>query len=305
LKEVSVSLVLGIANTSHDSSAALFRDGRLIAAISEERLSRIKCDGGAIPQRAIDSVLALAGAKRTDVDAIGLIHANYPEEYFARPSALKELERKLSRMRRKLAGGEGRIIWSNHVLKEARDAGVPVETLFRQSLFLEREGFRPDARTAFFDHHDIHAILAAFYSGFGDCTTLTMDGEGDLGECHTSGVFRNGKLERRHVTVGLARSAGHFYMAITQLLGFRPLRHEGKVLGLAAFGDPKPLHAAFTKALRLASDGATLASDFASDDECYEHLKSAIQGYTREQVAAAAQQVLEDTVVPLVRRASP
>ena len=297
-----MSLVLGIANTSHDSSAALFRDGRLVAAISEERLSRIKCDGGAIPERAIDGVLQEAGATRRDVTAIGLIYADFPEEYFIRPNALKELERKLSRLRRRLVGGgENRMVWANHVLKEAMAAGVPMEQCFRRELFLEREGFDKATRIAFFDHHDIHAHLAAFYSGFGDCSVITMDGEGDLEECHTSSLFRGGRHQRCHVTTGVANSAGHFYMAITQLLGFRPLRHEGKVLGLAAFGDPKPLYETFSKALRLSPEGTRLLSDFRGDDERFDYLKRAIQGFSREQVAAAAQQVLEDTVVPLAR----
>lgn len=298
-----MSLVLGIANTSHDSSAAVFRNGHLVAAISEERLSRIKCDGGNIPQRAIDAVLAQAGASRRDVTHIGLVYAYFPEEYFVRPSIAKELERKLSRLRCRLLGRntKERMLWVNHILKQSKRLGIHTESLFRRKLFLNDEGFHPNAVIRFFDHHDIHAALAAYYSGFSRCSVVTMDGEGDMEECHTSQVFASGKLARHHITTGVSMSAGHFYMAITQLLGFRPLRHEGKVLGLAAHGDPTPLMADFRKALRLSTDGCHLESDFPGDDERYEYIRSRIQNHSREVIAAAAQQTLEDTVVPLVR----
>ena len=64
-----MSVVLGIAS-SHDASACLFRDGRLVAAVSEERISRIKCDGGHLPNLAIDACLAQAALKRSDVDHV-------------------------------------------------------------------------------------------------------------------------------------------------------------------------------------------------------------------------------------------
>ena len=83
-----------------------------------------------------------------------------------------------------------------------------------------------------------------------------------------------------------------------------PLRHEGKVLGLAAYGDGQPLLQPFSRALRLV-DQTRLASDFVGTERPEEarkdFLRSAIAGHSRETVAAATQQTFEGVILPLVR----
>ncbi len=300
-----MSIVLGISCTSHDSSAALFVDGILIASVAEERLDRIKCSGKKLPQLAIDEVLRIGNLSRRDVTHVGLISGFYPEEYFAWLSPGKELWRKLKRTSRRLRGKPTEIVWTCHNDREARNAGVTLESRIRKELLLTHEGFRSDAQVSLHSHHGAHAVLAGFYSGFDQCLVVTADGFGDLDEAHTSGIYRDGAIEQLSITNGIGRSAGLFYMAITELLGFRPVRHEGKVLGLAAFGNPRPLHASFTRALRLESDGMTFTSDFKDEKAAHQdrmaHLKKSIEGHTRENIAAAAQQVLEDAYVGHVR----
>lgn len=297
--------ILGIA-PSHDASAVLFRDGTLVAAIAEERLTRIKGDGGRLPGRAIDAVLEAGGIGRGDVDHLALIAGRLPDAYFRRPTFWKELERGVSRLRRRLGGAPPRATSVVNLQKNLRSRGLDtaLEPWLRQRRFLAREGFRSEATVRFFDHHETHAILAAFYSGFEEAAVITMDGEGDLDIHHTSSVYRRQTLERCHLTDAPGTSAGKFYMHVTALLGFRPLRHEGKVLGLAAFGDPEPLYTAFARALRRGSDGRTLDSDFRGLDRAEarrrDYLRDLIKGHPREDVAAAAQKVLEDAVVPLV-----
>ncbi len=120
-----MSLVLGLAS-SHDASACVFRDGVLVAAIAEERLSRIKCDGGRLPHRAIDRVLAMAGANRRDVDLIASIYGHFPEAYFRRETAAKEIERQVSRLAKKLQGRESETQFSSsNLLKHLKRTGEP------------------------------------------------------------------------------------------------------------------------------------------------------------------------------------
>lgn len=299
--------VLGISSTGHDSSAALFVDGRLVAAISEERLSRVKCEGRAIPSRAIDNVLGQAGLTRRDVTHIGLLCGFFPETDFWYLDPLKEMERRLSRLRRRLSGAGPRSESAVGYFREASRRGKTLADCFRRDEFLAREGFRSDVQVRFSAHHEIHAVLAGFYSGFGTATVITMDGYGDNHETHTTNSYRHGRMECLHTSYGTGQSAGIFYQTITELLGFRPLRHEGKVLGLAAFGAPGALADPFRRALRLAPDGARLESDFPDlRDGARQRslfLKDAIVGHSRETVAAAAQSILEETVVPLVRNA--
>jgi carbamoyltransferase len=286
----------------------VFRDGELVAAISEERLSRIKTDGSRLPGLAIDAVLAMAGATRRDVDHVAMIYSHVPEAYCRRPTVAKEVERRFSRLWKAINGRPNETqFFLNNVLIHIRDHAPDkrFDDYFRRDRFLAGEGFRADTPIHFVDHHLTHAAAAAFYSGFPEAAVITMDGEGDLGVHHTSSVYAGGRLQCHHVSDDPGTSSGFFYMDVTEFLGFRPLRHEGKVLGLAAFGDPDPLRASFRRALQLGKDGRTLTSYFARSasglDRRKAYVAEVMKGHSREDVAAAAQAVFEEAIVGLVR----
>ena len=300
--------VLGIS-PSHDASAALVRDGVVVAAVAEERLSRIKGDGGQLPRRAIDHVLGAAGLTRHDVDCIALVADRFPADCFRHPQLARELERRLRRWRHRLRGRPVRDVSLGAVQRALARAGrdSSVDPYLYRGRFLAREGFRADAQLRSYDHHLAHAMAAIWGSGFEEAAVVTADGVGHLGIHHTSSVFRDGRLVRVAMSDDPGASAGWFYESITALLGFRPLRHEGKVLGLAAFGDPKPLYETLRRALRCAPSGRALTSEFVGQPRAaarrFAFLKDAIRGHPREDVAAAAQKVLEDAVLPLVQTA--
>ncbi len=296
------SLVLGFSNTGHDATAAVFVDGRLVAAIAEERLARIKCLGGMVPERAIDEVLRQAGATRQDVTHIGMLCGYFPEDYIRHASPTLRFQRGLRAAGRRLRGKAEDVIWTGEVMREALAHGKTYADCFRGERFLQKEGFRAGTRLSFHAHHSVHAVLAGFYSGFDECLVVTADGHGDLDEVHSTCRYSDGRMETLSVTESLGRSPGLFYQAITELLGFRPVRHEGKVLGLAAFGDPGPLLATFRKALRVAPCGTRFDSDFRDYGTRRDFLANAIKGHSRENVAAAAQQTLEDAFLAILRR---
>ncbi|HEY2135688.1 MAG TPA: carbamoyltransferase N-terminal domain-containing protein, partial [Xanthobacteraceae bacterium] len=77
--------ILAIHPGAHDSSAAAFEDYRLVAAVQEERLTRLKGSGDGVPWLAIDEVLRIAGWTRRDVDAIASTRAFYPSSYLRYP----------------------------------------------------------------------------------------------------------------------------------------------------------------------------------------------------------------------------
>jgi carbamoyltransferase len=299
----NMSVILGI-QSGHESSAALFCDGKLVSAVSEERLTRIKNDGGKMPDLAIDEVLKLANMKRSDVDHLALQYTFYPEEYFIREDKLKEIERKFSRFKRKLTNKERPYMHTGNFVERLVARGKEFSDHFLSEKFLKGEGFSK-AKVSFYDHHAAHALPAAYYSGFDDTAVMTMDGNGDWNINHTSCRYRNGQLTRIHTTKAEGSSAGLFYSHITRLLGFKALRHEGKIVGLAAMGNPGVLYDAFKKALRLSDDGMTMTSDFVGQHQAeaqrYRYLEKTIIGHSREDVSAAAQKVLEDVVVDLVR----
>uniref|UniRef100_A0A6M3L525 Putative carbamoyltransferase n=1 Tax=viral metagenome TaxID=1070528 RepID=A0A6M3L525_9ZZZZ len=92
----------------------------------------------------------------------------------------------------------------------------------------------PDAEIV--EHHECHAALAYAWSGFDECTTLTLDGGGE----HYFGSInhcKDGKIERIYsLRKDECEAFGMFYYYVTESLGFTPNRHEGKVMGLAAHG---------------------------------------------------------------------
>ena len=304
-----MSIILGIAS-SHDASACILRDGVLVAAVSEERMSRIKCDGGRLPQLAIDECLRMAGLTRHDVDFIAANYDHVAERYCKRykESSLKRVERALSAGIKRLRGvASAKQVFLRRIQNDLRHAASDLrpEDFFMQDKFLAGEGFRADAEVHFIDHHRSHAAAAAYYSGFDHCAVITMDGEGDLDIHFTAGTYADGRLTTSRIGDRLGDSPGYFYMDITELLGFRPLRHEGKVLGLAAFGDPALLAPAFRKALRAAPDGLGFDSDFGGAPHALARrrafLEQVIVGHSRENVAAAAQAVFEEAIVAICR----
>ena len=267
-------------------------------------MTRVKNDGARVPENAIDAVLRMGGITRRDVDHIATIYGWFAERHVRRKTMRKELERKVNRGLRALTGrGPSKTnVPLNEILR-----GVGIDGMgdyFRRDQFLADEGFRKDARLHFIDHHLTHAAAAAFYSGFPEAAVVTMDGEGDLRVHHTASVLRGGRLDCRHVSSTLGTSPGHFYEAITEFLGFTPLRHEGKVLGLAAYGDPKPLAETFRRAMRSSDDARGFASDFAgleaAEVKRREHVRKAMAGHSREDVSAAAQLVFEEAIVRII-----
>ena len=277
----------------------------MLAAISNERLTRIKNDGGRLSDEAIDEVLRIAGRARSDVECLALLYTFYPEHYFRRETLLKELERRLVRRRRQRHGKDAPQMLLSGFVERLHARGRSLESHFLSERFLAEQKFSR-ASVRFYDHHDSHAVAAAYYSGFSRCAVVTIDGNGDGNVSHTAGVWEDGRYSRLNVTDALGASAGHFYSHVTKLLGFQPLRHEGKIVGLAALGDAKHLTPGLMKALRPDSEMKAFTSDFVgeSDPESarYEYMRRTIEGVPRENVAAAAQHVLEDAVVEIIRR---
>lgn len=300
-------VILGLAS-SHDASACVFIDGALAAAVSQERVTRRKNDGCRLPLEAMQHALAAAGVTRQQIDAVALMHSFFPEKYFRRETLAKELEARLVRARRRMRGEE-RQLNVNDLLKRVARRGGDITPWFRRGEFLAGLGLRADARVAFHDHHATHAMAAAWYSGYDDCAVLTIDGVGELNIFHTASTWSQGRLERLGHSDSLGASPGEYYEAITEAMGFIPLRHEGKVLGLAAHGDPRKLYAQFRRALRAAPRGDSLGNRFESDftdrpDACAAreaYLESLVRAHPREDAAAAAQAVFEDAIEEVAR----
>lgn len=211
---------IGINYTQmHDSSACIVRDGEVLFAVAEERLSRVKHDAR-FPALAIRACLETSGIRAEQVDFLcqgwstpsrGFLHDLRSYATLRQPMdsrALLNTTRHFVSMRHQRSG----------------------ENAFRRF-------YGPiKARFVHVDHHLAHAISAYAFSGFDDAAVLVLDGRGAW-EATSLWHGSGGRLE--HVwTIPWPNSLGLFYAQFTQYLGFAPYSDEWKVMGLAPYGEP-------------------------------------------------------------------
>ncbi len=213
-------LTIGINySRMHDSSACIVRDGELLFAISEERISRIKHDAS-FPFLSIKACLDWAGARPGELDFVCFGWPPPRAGYF---HDLADFAR-----------GRHPISYWN-LLGSTRQFATMQNQGNGWRLF--QSYFGPSkARPRFVDHHRSHAISAFAYSGFEQATVVVIDGRGAW-EATSLWHGRSGRLE--HIsTIPWPNSLGLFYSAFTQHLGFQPNSDEWKVMGLAPYGNP-------------------------------------------------------------------
>lgn len=234
-------MILGI-NLSHDSSAALLADdGAVVAAVAEERLSRRKHDTR-FPHLAIESVIAQARDSSVSQVVIGS-HSDFSQ---VDGQFLTWLFREQD-----WPGFDGKHGYAYppgfavaHGLEgSGRAASARREEWLRSRLGTSLAGMGVSAPISFVNHHNSHAGSAMGASGFDRGLAISLDGEGD-GE---SGIVRSFSSSRdgRLTAVDRVRlhrmdSIGRLYSAVTHRYNFKHNSHEGKITGLAAFGDGGP-----------------------------------------------------------------
>src|SRR5215470_2967015 len=203
----------------HDSSACIVRDGQLLFAVAEERLSRLKHDAR-FPALAIRACLEFAKAKPEQLDSVCF---GWPQ-----PGATFRHDLKC------FAGRSMRVTGMN-VFNSARHFGSMWHQRGGARVF-ERHFAGVKARMRYVDHHLSHAISAYAFSGFDEACVVVMDGRGAW-EATSIWHGKNGRLE--HVlTIPFPDSVGLFYSEFTEFLGFQPNSDEWKVMGLAPYGKP-------------------------------------------------------------------
>jgi carbamoyltransferase len=289
-------IILSLHTGYHDGTAALLDGYNLVAAVQLERLTRKKGDGGGIPEAAMDEVLAIAGLTRADVDVVVLSRASFPARYF-KSGALKTAEYAFH----KIIGHEK--LKDMCTQMQQRGEGEPAK-LFREEMFRADFGFKEGVRIAYSNHHMAHALSALFYTDWDDALLYTADGCGD--NVHYSHrILKHGKLDclfgGENMTLQPRRvdSLGLAYGFTTQALGYRMNRHEGKLTGLAAFGEPTQADAL---GCRFNVDAAgVIWSDFDSDAAMRDEIQKLAKGTEPADMAASVQKVLEDTVLASVR----
>jgi carbamoyltransferase len=290
-------LILGLHPGIHDAAAAVFVDYELKAAVQLERLTRHKGDGSTYPDACIDEVLSIAGATRRDVDAVAVSRAKFPTRYFRERRGLHWWRNALRPDK-----SDSRLL-----IRELRSAKTAdADLIFDSAEFRTGSGFRPDTQIFFFNHHEAHALPALFYTDWDDALLITADAGGD-GTNYSHRHFSGGKLatiyggDERLLMPLRNDSLGALYAAATDAVGFSSeRRHEGKVTGLSAMGEPRFYDRIATR-FSIDEEGR-IGSDFAKVREKLPFMREIAGGARRADVAASVQKVLEDFMLESVRR---
>jgi carbamoyltransferase len=208
-------IVLGLNAYHANASAAIVADGRLLAAVEEERLNRVKYAAG-MPKLAIQYCLDQAGIPLSKVDHIAI-----PRNPWARLATKLRFAARMPRF----AVDRARVM--------QRFAGIHEDLATAFDL-------APEAITAKFhriEHHTAHLASAFFVSPFDQAAVLSADGLGDFAS--SMWALGQGPHMQTLGEVTFPHSLGMFYTALTQYIGFWKFGDEYKVMGMAAYGQPE------------------------------------------------------------------
>src|SRR3989344_484050 len=205
--------ILGISCFYHDSSAALLKDGKIVAAAQEERFTRKKHDDS-FPENAIKYCLESEGISIKDVDYIG---------FYEKP--LLKFERLLYQHLETFPKSYKRFLSSLPTWLNER---LMVVNVIRKKLKYKKD-------VLFIEHHMAHAASSFLPSQFNEAAILTVDGVGEW--TTTAYGFGKGNEINLSKEIKFPSSIGLLYSSLTAYLGFSVNNSEYKVMGLAPYGD--------------------------------------------------------------------
>ena len=280
-----------VNSNTKDSGACLLIDGELVAAVNEERLNRNKMTR-AFPEKSIEWLLNSHGLSAHDIDAISI------GAWKAINSTI-ELKRYLKIAKEMIYKNPGTRDAIESRIKGSINSDTKQWTEFKKGL--ESKCF---SKHRFFhcQHQMAHSYTAFEFSPYERALVVSLDGRGDFMSGSVS-IWRKGQkpfVLRNELELD---SLGLLYGLITYYLGFTPDRHEGKIMGLAARGNPEVCLELMRKMV-VEKEGCIISNI----GEYYApyikaelpKLRSILSRFKREDIAAAIQKHLEETVVAYI-----
>ncbi len=231
--------VLGISAFYHDSAAAIIVDGKIIAAVQEERFTRKKHDA-CYPKNAINYVLKEASLKLSEVD-----HVVFYEKPFLKFERLLETYVGFSPSGFK-SFSMSMPLWLSEKLFQKK--------MLFEALKEQDNNFYDIKKINFSEHHLSHAASAFFSSPYEEAIILTLDGVGEWATTTVS-IGKNNKINILK-EIHFPHSLGLLYSAFTYFLGFKVNSGEYKIMGLAPYGEPKFKDVILDKLIDVKEDGS-------------------------------------------------
>ena len=230
--------ILGIGFLS-EASACLLKNGKLIAAVSEERLNRKKLWYG-YPEDSIKEVLDIGKIKFENIDYIAT-HGFLPTK-----PQIKIFETKKQLINKSKLSSKKKNFLNSYLDKRFLHETFVYEERTPKMISTIKRLNKP---LKIYPHHHCHAATAYYGSGWKNCLVITADGWGEDGSHSFYSCKKSKKINDVFKKISFSNtidSLGYFYGSITKALGFIPHRHEGKILGLAAY-KKKPKSIKFIK----------------------------------------------------------
>ena len=228
--------ILGVSCYYHDSSAALLKDGKIVAAAEEERFTRKKHDNS-FPENAIQYCLRSQNITIDDIDYIGFYEKPFLKFERVLYQHIENFPKSLKTFLSSIPS------WINEKLRVMR--------AMRHKL-----GYKKDV--LFIEHHMAHAASAFLVSPFQKAAILTVDGVGEW--TTTAYGIGNGNEIELLKEIKFPHSLGLLYSTITAYLGFSVNNSEYKVMGLAPYGDmnrdTNPYYGKMKEVIDIKDDGS-------------------------------------------------
>jgi len=287
--------ILGI-NVGHDSGATLIGEYGF-TAINEERLSRVKMHHG-FPYRAIDEVLIINNLSVQDIDCIAVegktIMPQLEVGYDDKEGDWKKRVLNYTGLESFLLGKESGLAIVRFLLAlNVKTVKEGIEKYFRD------RGYKKEF--VYIDHHHAHAASAYYSQRSDEGLAITLDASGE-GYC--SKIYRCGgnRMELLH-QIPCYHSPAYYYAYITKILGFKPLRHEGKITGLAAFGTAEKTADVFARYIYFDKERLSFVNKGGYHFRAMDALKRDLASFSKEDIAAGIQSHTEKIVCEYVSAA--
>ena len=213
-------IILGLSGSAHDCSSAIIKDGKIICAIEEEKLTRIKHAPHSLPIFSAKEVIKQAGLKPKDIDKVA---------YFLNPDIFTK-----SVFKHILFGDPKKYIFHPIAYRTYNFFGRGKR--YQKELSKLLNTLRITAPIEFVKHHLAHAAGAFYLSPFKESMIISLDNMGELDSTFLAYGLNNKIKEISNQNI--PHSLGMLYATITDYLGFKAWSEEGKVMALAAYGNP-------------------------------------------------------------------
>ncbi len=276
-------LILSLYHGGHDSSAVVADDYEILSAVQTERVTRNKGEGIYAHLPTIHAALQAANVNITDIEAFTTSCGRAPASYFNWG------------VWRSLRYGVAQAIG-----KERKKMVVVHRDIFNKEKLLSDIGMRTTTDFYFYNHHFAHALSALFFTDWQNALLYTADGGGDTTN-YSMYHFNGDSLEELYGDRDKptqpnpnipADSIGVAYGAMTQALGYRKNRHEGKLTGLAAFGEPD-VYDELAKYFWVDETGRVQTNFTDQREEMVELMAKVAKTTTPENASASIQKLLE------------